>query len=132
MLQIGAAAVLVILAAIIAWRVLAPGGNQAPAEPTIDLDPNRIAVVPFANRTGDASLDNLAGLTADRLTQGLADLNEIEVAPASVVAATTPGSTHRSWPRRWRRARDPGWSSPGCGTPSATASRSRPPSKTLS
>ncbi len=89
--QLGTAVVLVILAAIIAWRVLAPGGDQAPAEPTIDLDPNRIAVVPFANRTGDASLDNLAGLTADRLTQGLADLNEIEVAPASVVAATSAG-----------------------------------------
>jgi tetratricopeptide (TPR) repeat protein/TolB-like protein len=89
--QMGTAAVLVILAAIIAWRVLAPGGDQAPIEPTIALDPNRIAVVPFTNRTGDASLDNLAGLTADRLTQGLADLNEIEVAPASVVAATSAG-----------------------------------------
>jgi len=89
--QIGTAAVLVVLATIIAWRVFFPGGDQAPAEPTIDLDPNRIAVVPFTNRTGDASLDNLTGLTADRLTQGLADLDEIEVAPASVVAATTAG-----------------------------------------
>ena len=71
--------------------MLPPGGDQAPAEPTIDLDPNRIAVVPFTNRTGDASLDNLAALTADRLTQGLAELNEIEVAPASVVAATSAG-----------------------------------------
>ncbi len=89
--QLGTAAVLVILAAIVAWRVFIPGGDQGPAEPTIDLDPNRIAVVPFTNRTGDASLDNLAGLTADRLTQGLADLDEIEVAPASVVAATAAG-----------------------------------------
>jgi tetratricopeptide (TPR) repeat protein len=89
--QIGTAAVLVILAAIVVWRVLIPGGDQPPAEPAIDLDPNRIAVVPFTNRTGDASLDNLAGLTADRLTQGLADLNEIEVAPASVVAVTSAG-----------------------------------------
>jgi len=89
--QIGTAVVLVILAAIIAWRVLLPGSEQAPAAPIVDLDPNRIAVVPFTNRTGDASLDNLAALTADRLTQGLADLDEIEVAPASVVAATAAG-----------------------------------------
>jgi tetratricopeptide (TPR) repeat protein/TolB-like protein len=89
--QIATTAVLLILAAIIAWRVLLPGADQTPAAPTIDLDPNRIAVVPFTNRTGDASLDNLAALTADRLTQGLADLKEIEVAPASVVAATSAG-----------------------------------------
>jgi len=89
--RMGASVALVILAAIIAWRVLLPGGEHVPAVPTVDLDPNRIAVVPFINRTGDASLDNLAALTADRLTQGLAELDEIEVAPASLVAATAAG-----------------------------------------
>jgi tetratricopeptide (TPR) repeat protein len=82
----------VILAAITSWWALSERGTQeAAVEDTTTLDPNRIAVVPFTNRTGDASLDNLAALTADRLTQGLADLDEIEVAPASVVAASAAG-----------------------------------------
>ena len=48
-------------------------------------------MVPFTNRTGDASLDNLTGLTANRLEQGLAELDEIDVAPASVVSAASAG-----------------------------------------
>jgi tetratricopeptide (TPR) repeat protein len=90
--QMGMAAVLLILAVITSWWALTQWGDeQLPAEPALELDPNRIAVVPFTNRTGDAKLDNLAALTADRLTQGLAELDEIEVAPASVVAATAAG-----------------------------------------
>jgi tetratricopeptide (TPR) repeat protein len=90
--QVAGSALLLVFAAGIAWRVLAPrGGEQAMTDSALELDPNRIAVVPFANRTGDPSLDTLAALTADRLTQGLADLDEIEVAPASVVAASVAG-----------------------------------------
>ncbi len=92
MLQIGAAAVLVILAAITSWWALTQQGSEyVPAEAVSTLDPTRIAVVPFANRTGDPSLDNLAALTANRLEQGLAELDEVEVAPASVVSAASAG-----------------------------------------
>ncbi|MEX1309071.1 MAG: hypothetical protein AB1Z65_01505, partial [Candidatus Sulfomarinibacteraceae bacterium] len=45
----------------------------------------------FVNRTGETALDGLAAMTGDRLTQGLAELDEIEVAPASVVAAASAG-----------------------------------------
>jgi len=90
--KMGLAAALLILVAITSWWALTQrGGEQPPVEVASTLDPNRIAVVPFTNRTGDASLDNLAALTADRLTQGLAELDEIEVSPASVVAATAAG-----------------------------------------
>jgi len=81
-----------ILAVVSSWWALTlQKSEEAPVQVVSTLDPDRIAVVPFTNRTGDASLDNLAALTADRLTQGLADLDEIEVAPASVVAATAAG-----------------------------------------
>jgi len=88
---VAVAAVLVLIAAAIAWQALSPLGDQAPVEIASTLDSNRIAVVPFVNRTGDASLDGLASMTADRLTQGLADLTEIDVAPGSVVAAASAG-----------------------------------------
>ena len=90
--QVAVAAVLVLIAAAIAWQALSPLGDQAPVEIASTLDSNRIAVGPFVNRTGDASLDGLASMTADRLTQGLADLTEIDVAPGSVVAAASAGA----------------------------------------
>ena len=85
------------------------------------LDPNRIAVVPFANRTGDASLDNLAALTANRLEQGLAELEEIDVAPASVVSAASAGVDPAVLVREVARETDSGlvltgvWDSVGVG-----------------
>lgn len=89
--QVGTAVVLVILAAIIAWRVLLPGGDQAPAAPTIDLDPNRIAVVPFTNRTGDPTLDALGFRAADKIARQLTEMEDLEVVPPSAVAATLGG-----------------------------------------
>jgi tetratricopeptide (TPR) repeat protein len=91
MWQVAVAALLIMAGAFIAWRALSPGSDDAPVEVAAALDPNRIAVVPFVNRTGDGSLDGLASMTADRITQGLAGLTEIEVAPASVVAAASSG-----------------------------------------
>ncbi len=92
LLQIGGITVLLILAAITSWWALSDRGiEEATVEVASTLDPNRIAVVPFANRTGDASLDNLAALTANRLEQGLAELEEVDVAPASVVSAASAG-----------------------------------------
>jgi len=90
--QIGGIAALLILAVITSWWVLTQRGSEhVPAEVASILDPNRIAVVPFTNRTGDDSLDNLAALTTDRISQGLAELDEIKVAPASMVSATSAG-----------------------------------------
>ncbi|HSN55048.1 MAG TPA: serine/threonine-protein kinase [Candidatus Sulfomarinibacteraceae bacterium] len=88
--QLAAAVVLVTVAAVIGWWTLAPPLVE-PDTLATGLDPHRIAVVPFANRTGDASIDSVAALTADRLTQGLATLDEIEVAPASAVVSVAAG-----------------------------------------
>ncbi len=104
-----------------------PGGCSSGQRPGADralpstLDPNRIAVVPFTNRTGDASLDNLAALTANRLEQGLAELDEIEVAPASVVSAASAGVEPAVLVREVARETDSGlvltgvWDSVGTG-----------------
>ena len=88
--QVAVAVLLVLVAAVVAWRTLAPPRVETDASVT-GLDPHRIAVVPFANRTRDHSVDILATLTAGRLTQGLATLDEIEVAPASTVVSVTAG-----------------------------------------
>jgi len=85
---VAVAAMLVLLAAVIAWRTLVPSReDQATGGSQIDLDPNRIAVVPFVNRTGNASLDNLGDRIADRIARQLADLEELQVVPPSTVAA---------------------------------------------
>ncbi len=86
--QVAGVALLLIVAAGIAWRVLVQPRSETGTGPEgSGLDPNRIAVLPFANRTGDNSMERVAALTADRLTRGLAELEEIEVAPASAVVA---------------------------------------------
>lgn len=43
------------------------------------LDPSRILVVPFENRTGDAALATLGSLAADGVVQGLAQTDLVEV-----------------------------------------------------
>ncbi|MEE4271151.1 MAG: protein kinase, partial [Thermoanaerobaculales bacterium] len=94
--RIGAIAALLILAVVTSWWALTQrGGEQAPIEAASTLDPNRIAVVPFTNRTGDPTLDALGHRTADRIAQQLTEMEELEVVPPSSVAAAlaTEGST---------------------------------------
>ncbi len=86
----GVAALLVMIAAVIGWQALG-GRDHEQLSPEATLGPNRIAIVPFTNRTGDPSLDNLVALTTNRITQGLVGLDEIEMAPASVVSAASAG-----------------------------------------
>ena len=44
-------------------------------------------MVPFTNRTGDASLDNLGFRAADTIARQLTEMEELEVVPPSAVAA---------------------------------------------
>jgi TolB-like protein/tetratricopeptide (TPR) repeat protein len=46
---------------------------------------NRIAVVPFENRTGDPGLDALGKVAADWIADGLTLLHDVEVVPATAV-----------------------------------------------
>jgi len=61
---------------IIAGVVIRLG--RAPA-----LNPNRVVVVPFENRTGDMTLTVLGSMAADWITQGLQEIDVIDVVPTA-------------------------------------------------
>jgi tetratricopeptide (TPR) repeat protein/TolB-like protein len=61
-----------------------------------EVVPNRVAVVPFENRTGDPSLDPLGVVAADWIGEGLSDLAQVQVVPTTtvleVLARAAPGA----------------------------------------
>jgi tetratricopeptide (TPR) repeat protein len=68
-----AAVLLVVVAAVTSWWALTRGdGGQTAGPAHVEIVPNRYAVVPFENRTGDPSLDSIGVMAADRIAQGLA------------------------------------------------------------
>ena len=89
--QMAVAAALLVVAALIAWQALKSSREQTPAE--LNLDPNRIAVVPFVNRTGDPLLNQLSTRIVDRISQQLAELEDLQVVPPSRIAAVLSDSS---------------------------------------
>jgi tRNA A-37 threonylcarbamoyl transferase component Bud32 len=90
----GAVAVSVALLVIagLVWR--RGGVTAAPA-----LEPTRVVVATFANRTGDASLDPLGAMAADWIARGLASTGLVDVAGtandlAARAANGAPAATH--------------------------------------
>ncbi len=85
---LGVVAVLVVIAALALVFVgpqLRP--RSEPAGP--ELDPGRVVVLPFENRTGDPDQDVIGLMAADWLTQGMPDTVGIDViASSSAIAAT--------------------------------------------
>jgi DNA-binding SARP family transcriptional activator/TolB-like protein len=75
----GLAALLLLGAA--AWAAWPP--KAAPA-----LHANRFLVVPFENLTGDSTLNPVGPMAADRISQGLAGVGDIEVVPMLSVLAS--------------------------------------------
>ena len=71
---LGVTAALVILAAMTGWQGITRFFEAQPATPRVEIVPNRIAVVPFENRTGDPTLDPIGAMVADRIAQGLAEI----------------------------------------------------------
>jgi tetratricopeptide (TPR) repeat protein/TolB-like protein len=63
---------------VAAWLLGGAGLGGAVA-----LDPAKVMVAPFENLTGDRTLDPIAALAADAVTQGLIEVGEIEVAAAA-------------------------------------------------
>jgi len=63
------ATLVIVAAAAASWLWLGPGGE--PVSPRDSLDPEKVVVAVFANRTGDASLDALGLQASDWLTQSL-------------------------------------------------------------
>lgn len=88
------AVALVAIAAVTVWQALTSRNfDWVSSEAVSTLEPNRIAVVPFVNRSGDPTLDPLARRAAERVVGELADVEGLEVAPAGAVigAATAAG-----------------------------------------
>jgi len=59
--------------------VLALSRSPLVAKAGAILDPKRVAVAAFANRTGDASLETLGDITADRLASALTEIQFVRV-----------------------------------------------------
>ncbi len=82
----GVVVLLVILAMVFGGRRLIaptpeppPDTAATPKAPT--LDPARVAVSRFENRTGDATLDYFGSMAAEWITQGLSEVPSIETVP---------------------------------------------------
>jgi tetratricopeptide (TPR) repeat protein len=73
-----AAAAVVVTTATVAWL---QRGNRGAAPTGLDLEPNRIVVAPFDNRTGDPALDTLGVLTADLIAQRFTETGTAEAVP---------------------------------------------------
>ena len=83
-LQVGAAVAAILLTAA-AFAILeghVPNIRRASAGA---LDPSRVVVAPFVNRTGDRALDPVANMSADWIAQGLAQTGLIHVVPPQTV-----------------------------------------------
>jgi TolB-like protein/tetratricopeptide (TPR) repeat protein len=59
---------------------------------TPSLDPKRVVVAVFENRTGDASLDALGRTAADQIGDGLTRIQGVRVVPGSQGLRTGPGA----------------------------------------
>ena len=88
------------------WQWCGCGPTGKPAASTSGLDPEKVVVAVFDNRTGDASLDTLGIMVSDIVTQGLRQLDGVKVAenpmvpaggPALPRSAIAPGSDPVRW-----------------------------------
>ncbi|TSA15950.1 serine/threonine protein kinase [bacterium] len=77
---------IVLVVGIIAVGVLVFYPN---AKEVASLNPNRIVVAEFENQTGDSSLDHLSRMIADALSQGLAQIELVDVVPSSEALLAT-------------------------------------------
>jgi tetratricopeptide (TPR) repeat protein/TolB-like protein len=77
-LALGATLVLALAVAAVLW--LRGGIGGAPAA----LNPAKVMVAGFENRTGEPSLDPIGTMLAEAISQGLVEVGEVEVVPAPV------------------------------------------------
>jgi serine/threonine protein kinase/TolB-like protein/tetratricopeptide (TPR) repeat protein len=78
---VAAAAVLTAVLALSVYLVSARPAATA-------LDPQRVVVAPFENRTGDPSLDVVGSMAADWIIQGLAQTGMVDVVPFSAALSS--------------------------------------------
>jgi serine/threonine protein kinase/tetratricopeptide (TPR) repeat protein len=99
---LGAGVVLVLLAVLL--LALNAGGmrdRMLASKPAPTLNPKRVAVAVFENRTGDQSLENFGKMAAESVNEGLLQIPTIQVVPASTVFELAASVTKPN------RARDP-------------------------
>ncbi len=83
---VGVGVVVLGVAAVVVAVILSPPKRVA-------LDPKRVLLVPFANRTGDSTLDPLGNLAADWITRGLVLTGVLEIAdPGAMVLGGRTGA----------------------------------------
>lgn len=58
---------------------------RRPSSAVPDLQPKRLAVAIFENRTGDPALDHLGRMAADWISEGLSRIGAVEIVPQSTV-----------------------------------------------
>jgi DNA-binding SARP family transcriptional activator/TolB-like protein len=80
----GALTALVGIVAVAALLVATAGRRVAPVA-TGALEPRRVLVLPFENRTLDASLDPIGRMAADWIIDGVSRMGEFEVVPSTAV-----------------------------------------------
>ena len=82
-------------AAALGLAVVVAAVTRHPREP-VPLNAKRVLVVPFANRTGDSTLDLVGNLAADWITRGLDLTGVLELAdPGAMVLDGRTGSANR-------------------------------------
>ncbi len=85
-------------AAVLGLAVVVAAVSRRARESAV-LNPKRVLVVPFANRTGDTTLGPLGNLAADWITHGLALTGVLEIAaPGAMVLGGRTGTADRPGP----------------------------------
>jgi len=81
-------AIVLLAAAIYVWN----RGREPRPDALAGLDPDRVAVSVFENRTGDPALDAVGSMAADWITHGLAETGDVEVVPGMSSLAAFRGN----------------------------------------
>jgi len=69
-------------AALAVLLLLLGGGLRVVARRSANLEPRRVLVIPFENRTGDPALQPVGTIAADWIVQGLARTDVVDVVPS--------------------------------------------------
>ena len=67
---------------------LGDAGGPPPGNAGLKINPKRVVVAPFENKTGDPSLDLIGSIAADWITQGISRISVLEVSPQGAPAAS--------------------------------------------
>ena len=86
----------IVLAALIGTIVWRLTGDR------LDVDPNRVAVIPFELRSGNDSLRTFGAILADIVANGLTRTGNVSVAPVAVVMAASAAIDAASTPDKLR------------------------------